>query len=139
MVTNLSSSRASLTRTSLLGVLFNSRVQTMPFHWPVSHFFSEHTCRPSHTTKPRCAHEKYQTQQIFVSRPRAAKMRVQFMRTRGSRALLTCAACRNRSVAQPRALVCGRLKGALYIIQILCRRYIFWSYPAGLTIADQLG
>ena len=28
------------------------------------------------------------------------------------------------------------LKGALYIIQILCRRYTFWSYPAGLTIAD---
>ena len=25
-------------------------------------------------------------------------------------------------------------KGALYIIQILCRRYAFWSYPAGLTI-----
>ena len=27
-------------------------------------------------------------------------------------------------------------KGALYRIQILCRRYTFWSYPAGLTIAD---
>ena len=27
-------------------------------------------------------------------------------------------------------------KGALYIIQILCRRYTFWSDPAGLTIAD---
>ena len=26
-------------------------------------------------------------------------------------------------------------KGALYRIQILCRRYAFWSYPAGLTIA----
>ena len=30
-------------------------------------------------------------------------------------------------------------KGALYIIQILCRRYTFWSYPAGLTIADPPG
>ena len=28
------------------------------------------------------------------------------------------------------------IKGALYRIQILCRRYTFWSYPAGLTIAD---
>ena len=55
MVTHLSSSRASLTTTSLLAVILNSRVQTMPSHWPVSHGFSEHTCRPSHTTKPRCA------------------------------------------------------------------------------------
>ena len=31
------------------------------------------------------------------------------------------------------------IKGALYIIQILCRRYTFWSYPAGLTIADPPG
>ena len=31
------------------------------------------------------------------------------------------------------------LKGALYRIQILCRRYTFWSYPAGLTIADPPG
>ena len=31
------------------------------------------------------------------------------------------------------------LKGALYRIQILCRRYTFWSYPAGLTIADPAG
>ena len=30
-------------------------------------------------------------------------------------------------------------KGALYIIQILCRRYTFWSYPAGLPIADTPG
>ena len=27
----------------------------MPFHWPVSYCFSEHTCRPSHTTQPWCA------------------------------------------------------------------------------------
>ena len=31
------------------------------------------------------------------------------------------------------------LKGALYRIQIICRRYTFWSYPAGLTIADPPG
>ena len=31
------------------------------------------------------------------------------------------------------------LKGALYRIQILRRRYTFWSYPAGLTIADPPG
>ena len=30
-------------------------------------------------------------------------------------------------------------KVALYRIQILCRRYTFWSYPAGLTIADPPG
>ena len=30
----------------------------------------------------------------------------------------------------------SQVKGALYIIQILCRRYTFWSDPAGLTIAD---
>ena len=30
-------------------------------------------------------------------------------------------------------------KGALYKIQILCRRYTFWSYPAGLIIADSPG
>ena len=33
----------------------------------------------------------------------------------------------------------GCIKGTLYIIQILCRRYTFWSYPAGLTIADPPG
>ena len=31
------------------------------------------------------------------------------------------------------------IKGALYRIQILCRRYTFWSYPVGLTIADPPG
>ena len=34
---------------------------------------------------------------------------------------------------------CQLLKGALYRIQILCRRYTFWSVPAGLTIADSRG
>ena len=38
--------------------------------------------------------------------------------------------------AQMRA---GAFKGALYRIQILCRRYTFWSYPAGLIIADPPG
>ena len=33
----------------------------------------------------------------------------------------------------------SKLKGALYRIQILCRRYTFWSYPAELTIADPPG
>ena len=28
------------------------------------------------------------------------------------------------------------LKGALYRIQILCRRYTLWSYPAGITKAE---
>ena len=28
------------------------------------------------------------------------------------------------------------IKEGLYRIQILCRRHPFWSYPAGLTIAD---
>ena len=36
-------------------------------------------------------------------------------------------------------MVMVRVKGALYRIQILCRRYTFWSYPAGLTIADLQG
>ena len=31
------------------------------------------------------------------------------------------------------------IKGELYRIQILCRRYTFWSYPARLTIADPPG
>ena len=33
----------------------------------------------------------------------------------------------------------ARLKGVLYIIQIIYRRYTFWSYPAGLTIGDPPG
>ena len=33
----------------------------------------------------------------------------------------------------------GKIKGALYRIKILCRRYTFWSYPAELTIADPPG
>ena len=36
------------------------------------------------------------------------------------------------------AYICS-IKGALYRIQILCRRYTFWSDPAGLTIADPPG
>ena len=31
------------------------------------------------------------------------------------------------------------VKRALYRIKILCQRYTFWSYPAGLTIADPPG
>ena len=31
------------------------------------------------------------------------------------------------------------IKEGLYRIQILCRRHPFWSYPAGLTIADPPG
>ena len=31
------------------------------------------------------------------------------------------------------------IKGALYIIQILCRRFTFCSYPTGLTITDLPG
>ena len=31
------------------------------------------------------------------------------------------------------------LKEGLYIIQILCRRHPFWSYPTALTIADPQG
>ena len=31
------------------------------------------------------------------------------------------------------------IKGALYRIQIICRRYTLWSYPTGLTIADPPG
>ena len=42
---------------------------------------------------------------------------------------------RNRCTSLKRSAI----KGALYIIQILCRRYTFWSYPAGLTIADTPG
>ena len=33
----------------------------------------------------------------------------------------------------------GLVKGALYRIQIPCRRHTFWSYSAGLTIADPPG
>ena len=116
MVTNLSSSRASLTRTSLLAVIFNSRVQTMPFHWPVSYCFSEHTCRPSHTTQPWCAfgctsRKILNTIDICLTAARG-QMRAELMRTRGSRALPTCAASRNRPIALPGELVCGRLNRA---------------------------
>ena len=38
----------------------------------------------------------------------------------------------------PNSIQCP-FKVALYRIQILCRRYTFWSYPAGLTIADPPG
>ena len=107
MVTNLSSSKVSLTRTSLLGV-------TCTFHWPVSHCFSEHACRPSHTTKPRCAHvctsrKKSNTTYICLTAARG-QMRVEFMRTRGSRALPACAGYCNQPVAQPGELVSGMLK-----------------------------
>ena len=113
MVPNLSSSRASLTRTSLLAVIFNSRVQTMPFHWPVSYCFSEHTCRPSHTTQPWCAfgctsRKILNTTDICLTAARG-QMRAELMRTRGSRALPTCAASRNRPIALPGELVCRRL------------------------------
>ena len=43
------------------------------------------------------------------------------------------------SLMTPLATILGTLKGALYRIQILCRRYTFWFYPAGLTIADPPG
>ena len=86
-------------------VIFNSRVQTMLAS--VAPPLRAHL--PSHTTKPRCVCTRRQTQQIFVSRPRAAKCGC--MRTRGSRAFPTCAACCNRPVAQPLALVCGGLSG----------------------------
>ena len=38
-------------------------------------------------------------------------MRAELMRTRGFRALPTCAASRNRPIALPGELVCGRLYG----------------------------
>ena len=49
-----------------------------------------------------------------------------------------CVANDHRRTTSPTNLVLT-LKGALYIIQIVCRRYTFWSYPAGLTIADSPG
>ena len=37
-----------------------------------------------------------------------------------------------------KACIVGKIvKGALYRIQILCRWYTFWSYPAGLIIVDR--
>ena len=118
MVTNLSSSSASLTRTSLLAVIFNSRVQTMLFHWSVSYCFSEHTCRPSHTPQPWCAfgctsRKILNTTNICLTAARG-QMRAELMRTRGSRELPTCAASRNRPIALPGELVCGRLYGCAY-------------------------
>ena len=39
-----------------------------------------------------------------------------------------------------KACIVGKIvKGALYRIQILCRRYTFWSYPHRVTIADPPG
>ena len=95
----------------MLAVIFNSRVQTMLFHWPVSYCFSEHTCRPSHTTQPRCAFgcTSRKTTDICLTAARG-QMPAEFMRTRGSWTLPTCAANRNRPIALPGELVCGRLK-----------------------------
>ena len=114
-----SSSKASLTRTSLLAVIFNSRVQTMPFHWPVSYCFSEHTCRPSHTTQPWCAfgctsRKILNTTDICLTAARG-QMRAELMRTRGSRALPTCAASRNRPIALP--VGCGWRRSACVTAQ----------------------
>ena len=105
------------TRTSLLGVTFNSRVQTMPFHWPVSYCFSEHTCRPSHTTKPRCAFvctsRKISNTTNNCLTAARGQMRVEFMRIRGSRALPTCAASRNRRAAHPGSSCAAGFKAEL--------------------------
>ena len=97
----------------LLAVIFYPRVQTMLFHWPVSYCFSEHTCRPSHTTQSRCAfgctsRKILNTTDICLTAARA-QMPAEFIRTRGSRALPTCATSRNRPIALPGELVCGRL------------------------------
>ena len=86
----------------------------MLFHWPVSNCFSEHTSRSSHTTQPRCAfgctsRTILNTTDICLTAAHG-QMRAEFMRTRGSRALPTWAACRKRPAAQPGELVCGRLK-----------------------------
>ena len=86
----------------------------MPFHWPVSYCFSEHTCRPSHTTQPWCAfgctsRKILNTTDICLTAARG-QMRAELMRTRGFRALPMCAASRNRPIALPGELVCGRLK-----------------------------
>ena len=86
----------------------------MLFHWPVSNCFSEHTSRPSHTTQPRCtfgctSRKILNTTDICLTAARG-QMRAEFMRTRGSRALPTWAACRKRPAALPGELVCGRLK-----------------------------
>ena len=46
------------------------------------------------------------------------------------------------SRGDPRERLVGKriaIKEGLYRIQILCRRHPFWSYPAGLTIADLPG
>ena len=85
----------------------------MLFHWPVSYCLSEHTCRPSHTTQPWCAfgctsRKILNTTDICLTAARG-QIPAEFMRTRGSRALPTCAASRNRPIALPGELVCGRL------------------------------
>ena len=47
-----------------------------------------------------------------------------------------CHVLKNCGAFQPGYYIALCFKEGLYRIQILCRRHPFWSYPAGLTIAD---
>ena len=109
----------------------------MLFHCPVSYCLSEHTCRPSHTTQPRCAfgctsRKILNTTDICLTAARG-QMPAEFMRTRGSRALPTCAASRNRPIALPGELVCGRLyvrcSRPLAVLYVRSLSYIHCTRP----------
>ena len=96
---------------------FNSRVQIMLFDWPESYCSPEHISRPSHTARQwrefGCTSRHIlNTTDICLTAARG-QMRPEFMRAHvvpgrdrypggdRTRALPTCAACRNRTAALP--------------------------------------
>ena len=112
----------------------------MPFHWPVSYCFSEHTCRPSPTTQPWCAfgctsRKILNTTDICLTAARG-QMRAELMRTRGSRGLPTCAASRNRPIALPGELVCGRLK--VSCVNFLSARSLVVTAHYNTSVSEQI-
>ena len=87
------------------------------------------------------AHASKQQQRVFE--PRLSWLRVRHSTTElrappiysiilggcpfnGPLSVMKCPTCES-----PRRHAASPIKGALYRIQILCRRYTFWSYPAG--------
>ena len=88
---------------------FNSCVHAMLFDWPASYCSPEHISQPSHTARLWCnfgctSRKILNTTDICLTAA-CGQMRAEFMRTRGSRALPNCAACRNRP---------AELRGSLY-------------------------
>ena len=65
------------------------------------------------------------------------KTRIQSLFILQERAIRICLNTNYKCHTKPLFYQLRSLKGALYRIQILCRRYTFWSYPAGITKAEE--